>query len=148
MDLSNGTYQFWSSRRVDEQSVSSEHRSRGAAGQGESFVTYIEGKVSPHCPNLLVIHEGDGSETGVSFEVYRPCGMRGERHGPRNTPLTSLGTGGVKARALSAQFIPAWPCCVEDREQEKEVRKSKVQTLIERIISPGTLQGYLSALDA
>ena len=145
---------------MDEQSVSSEHRSRGAAGQGESFVTYIEGKVSPHCPNLLVIHEGDGSETGVSFEVYqkmfesrkgemcRPCGMRGERHGPRNTPLTSLGTGGVKARALSAQFIPAWPCCVEDREQEKEVRKSKVQTLIERIISPGTLQGYLSALDA
>jgi hypothetical protein len=78
--------------------------------------------------------------------MCRPCGMRGERHGPRNTPLTSLGTGGVKARALSARFIPAWPCYVQDGEQEKEVRKSEAQTLIER--SPGTLQGYLSALYA
>jgi hypothetical protein len=102
MDLSNGTYQFWSSRRVDEQSVSSEHRSRGAAGQGESFVTYIEGKVSPHCPNLLVIHEGDGSETGVSFEVYQKMFENRERGN-----VSSMRDAGRKARASKypAYFI-------------------------------------------
>ena len=78
---------------VDEKWGASEHRSQGVAWQGASFVTYIEGKVSPHCPIFFVIHEGEKCETSVSFEVYQkmfegrkggmccPCGTRGEGTG-------------------------------------------------------------------
>jgi hypothetical protein len=70
VSLSNGTYQFWGTKRW-RRVGSFRFVACGLPSRASCSVTYIERKVSPRCPVPLVIHEGDKCETGVSFGVFQ-----------------------------------------------------------------------------